>query len=165
MFSEDFTSVFAEDSMVLYFGWGLLLAELAACHAYWRVRLQEWSLGLAEIFEDLQGISWIIISYHGFSWTYREIIFWTSRFGDFCLDNPPSQKDSHELHEELPWISVYPYFKTTPFDVQNMGRRLLSPKWTIRCDLGEPFPSHTQRQIGGDWEQFFTLYIPSGYLT
>ena len=31
--------------MVLYFGWGLLLAELAACHAYWRVRLQEWSLG------------------------------------------------------------------------------------------------------------------------
>ena len=48
MFSEDFTSVFAEDSMVLYFGWGLLLAELAACHAYWRVRLQEWSLGLAK---------------------------------------------------------------------------------------------------------------------
>lgn len=34
--------------MVLYFGWGLLLAELAACHAYWRVRLQEWHLaGLA----------------------------------------------------------------------------------------------------------------------
>ena len=32
------------DSMVLYFGWGLLLAELAACHAYWRVRLQEWRL-------------------------------------------------------------------------------------------------------------------------
>ena len=31
--------------MVLYFGWGLLLAELAACHAYWRVRLQEWQLG------------------------------------------------------------------------------------------------------------------------
>lgn len=35
----------SKDSMVLYFGWGLLLAELAACHAYWRVRLQEWQLG------------------------------------------------------------------------------------------------------------------------
>ena len=35
----------SQDSMVLYFGWGLLLAELAACHAYWRVRLQEWQLG------------------------------------------------------------------------------------------------------------------------
>jgi len=30
------------DCLVLYLGWGLLLAELAACHAYWRVRRWEW---------------------------------------------------------------------------------------------------------------------------
>jgi len=30
------------DCVVLYLGWGLLLAELAACHAYWRVQRLEW---------------------------------------------------------------------------------------------------------------------------
>lgn len=30
------------DRIVIYVGFGLVLAELAACHAYWQVRLQEW---------------------------------------------------------------------------------------------------------------------------
>jgi len=30
------------DCVVLYLGWGLLLAELAACHAYWKARRSEW---------------------------------------------------------------------------------------------------------------------------
>eukprot|EP00930_Biecheleria_cincta_P022580 TRINITY_DN16484_c0_g1_i2.p1 TRINITY_DN16484_c0_g1~~TRINITY_DN16484_c0_g1_i2.p1 ORF type:complete len:1059 (-),score=144.64 TRINITY_DN16484_c0_g1_i2:9-3158(-) len=34
------------DRVCLYFGWGLLLAQLAACYAYWKVRLQEWNVAL-----------------------------------------------------------------------------------------------------------------------
>eukprot|EP00971_Amphidinium_carterae_P154485 3063769-Amphidinium_carterae.1 len=32
--------------LVLYVGWGVLLAELAACTAFWRVRLQETVVGI-----------------------------------------------------------------------------------------------------------------------
>lgn len=36
------------DKVVLY-TWGLVLAELAACHAFWRVRLKDWPIGAIPI--------------------------------------------------------------------------------------------------------------------
>eukprot|EP00929_Paragymnodinium_shiwhaense_P057298 TRINITY_DN2867_c0_g1_i1.p1 TRINITY_DN2867_c0_g1~~TRINITY_DN2867_c0_g1_i1.p1 ORF type:complete len:1535 (+),score=370.61 TRINITY_DN2867_c0_g1_i1:90-4694(+) len=37
------------DRVVLYVGWGLILAELAVCHAYWKIRLEEWTIKMIPI--------------------------------------------------------------------------------------------------------------------
>ncbi|CAK9073992.1 unnamed protein product, partial [Durusdinium trenchii] len=60
------------DSMVLYFGWGLLLAELAACHAYWRVRLQEWQwISILQSVIMSYAIYWTFLWLLGVPWPLR----------------------------------------------------------------------------------------------
>jgi len=65
------------DRFVLYFGWGLLLAHLASCHAYWKVRLQLWSpgsipaaiaasyVGYWLLLRCLVGVKWPLGTYSG----------------------------------------------------------------------------------------------------
>ena len=60
----------AEDCMVLYFGWGLLLAELAACHAYWRVRLQEWLLGFVGFVAHKFGLPRFLVLWVACAWAH-----------------------------------------------------------------------------------------------
>ncbi|CAE7834673.1 ttn-1 [Symbiodinium sp. CCMP2592] len=60
------------DSMVLYFGWGLLLAELAACHAYWRVRLQEWQwISILKAVALSYAVYWSLLWALGVPWPLR----------------------------------------------------------------------------------------------
>lgn len=99
--------------MALYFGWGLLLGQLAACHAYWKVRLHEWhlvSIPIAVLASFL--VYWLLLRAIGVRLPFimAEILCWLTGCNRSKRNDAVSHEPSHKTSDEVcySWTNVNP---------------------------------------------------------